>query len=256
MKVVIFAGGLGTRLSEETHSIPKPMVKIGERPILWHIMKIYSAYGFNDFVICLGYKGYVIKEYFANYYLHESNLTVDLSSNRIDYYDNKAEDWKVSLIDTGEESMTGERLRLVRNHLNGEPFLLTYGDGVANVNLTDLVKFHRNKRNILTVTAVENPGRFGSLDIDQEDRITSFREKPINSGAWINGGFFVCENEVFDFIETNEGPFERKPLEKIAASGRFGAFKHNGFWQPMDTMRDKIRLNVLWKNQEHPWKVW
>ncbi|VXD19082.1 glucose-1-phosphate cytidylyltransferase [Marinoscillum sp. 108] len=253
MKVVILAGGFGTRLSEETVLKPKPMVEIGGKPILWHVMKTYSQHGFNDFIICLGYKGYVIKEYFANYFLHMSDVTFDMVSNGVEYHKSEAEPWKVSLIDTGSDSMTGGRIRRVKDYLNNEPFMLTYGDGVGNVNIQELMSFHRTNKKLLTVTAVQPSGRFGSLNIDKQDSVTSFLEKPKGDGNWINGGFFVCESEVIDFIDGDQSIWERTPMERIAASNEMVAYKHTGFWKPMDTLRDKMELEQLWESGEAPW---
>lgn len=256
MKVVILAGGLGTRLSEETHLKPKPMVEIGGKPILWHIMKIYSSFGFNEFVICLGYKGYVVKEYFANYFLHQSDVTFDLSNNDVEYHKTQAESWKVSLVDTGDHSMTGGRIKRVKDYINNEPFLLTYGDGVGNVKIDDLVKFHEDHGKLLTVTAVQPSGRFGALKIDDSNHVEFFMEKPKGDGSWINGGFFVCQPEVLDYIENDESIWERAPMESIAKDQQMSAYKHDGFWKPMDTLRDKTELENLWKSEQVPWKTW
>lgn len=256
MKVVILAGGLGTRLSEETDLKPKPMVEIGEYPIIWHIMKIYSYFGFNDFIICLGYKGYLIKEYFANYFLHRADVEVDIQNNEIKYLNSAKETWKISLIDTGLNTMTGGRIKRVRKYLNNKTFMLTYGDGLSNVNITNLVKFHQNRKKIATVTAVQPAGRFGSLSIGSEDNISSFLEKPPGDNSWVNGGFFVLEPEVIDFIDGDETVWEREPLEKISQNRQLVAYKHGGFWHPMDTLRDKNYLNQIWKSGTAPWKVW
>ncbi len=256
MKVVILAGGLGTRLSEETDLKPKPMVEIGEYPIIWHIMKIYSYFGFNDFIICLGYKGYLIKEYFANYFLHRADVEVDIQNNEIKYLNSAKETWKISLIDTGLNTMTGGRIKRVRKYLNNKTFMLTYGDGLSNVNITNLVKFHQNRKKIATVTAVQPAGRFGSLSIGSEDNISSFLEKPPGDNSWVNGGFFVLEPEVIDFIDGDETVWEREPLEKISQNRQLVAYKHGGFWHPMDTLRDKNYLNQIWKSGMAPWKVW
>lgn len=256
MKVVILAGGLGTRLSEETDLKPKPMVEIGEYPIIWHIMKIYSYFGFNDFIICLGYKGYLIKEYFANYFLHRADVEVDIQNNEIKYLNSAKETWKISLIDTGLNTMTGGRIKRVRKYLNNKTFMLTYGDGLSNVNITNLVKFHQNRKKIATVTAVQPAGRFGSLSIGPEDNISSFLEKPPGDNSWVNGGFFVLEPEVIDFIDGDETVWEREPLEKISQNRQLVAYKHGGFWHPMDTLRDKNYLNQIWKSGMAPWKVW
>lgn len=255
MKTVILAGGLGTRLSEETHLKPKPMVEIGGYPILWHIMKQYSSYGFNDFVVCLGYKGYVIKEYFSNYFLHQSNVTFNLEENTIEYHDSKAEPWKITLIDTGLHTMTGGRIKRVSDFLK-EPFMLTYGDGVSNVNIKELVDFHNGHDKAVTVTAVQPSGRFGSLEMDGDDNVTSFVEKPKGDGAWINGGFFVCNPEVVNYINDDTTIWERDPLENIANDGKLIAYKHRGFWKPMDTLRDKRDLEKMWANDNAMWKNW
>jgi glucose-1-phosphate cytidylyltransferase len=257
VKVVILAGGLGTRLSEETVLKPKPMVEIGDMPILWHIMKIYSAHGFNDFVVCLGYKGYVIKEYFANYFLHKSDVTVNLKENKLTVHDSYAEPWNITLVDTGLETMTGGRIKRIAQHLNNEPFLLTYGDGVSDVNITEEVAFHKAHGRLCTVTAVQPSGRFGALDLGPDDAINSFTEKPRGDGAWINGGFFVCEPGVLDYItEGDSTTWERGPMEGIARDGQMTAFKHHGFWKPMDTLRDKTELDAEWKNGTAKWKTW
>ncbi len=256
MKVIILAGGLGTRLSEETVVRPKPMVEIGGMPILWHIMKIYSAHGFNDFVVCLGYKGYIIKEYFANYFLHQSDVTIDLCTNQIHTHDSQAEPWKITLVDTGKDSMTGGRIRRVRHHIGDEPFLLTYGDGVGNINLTELVNFHRAHGKRCTLTAVQPSARFGALDVSETDGVRSFLEKPKGDGAWINGGFFVCQPDVFGYIAGDDTTWERYPMETLAAEGELMAFKHNGFWKPMDTLRDKLELETAWNNGTAEWKIW
>jgi glucose-1-phosphate cytidylyltransferase len=257
MKAVILAGGLGTRLSEETSLRPKPMVEIGGMPILWHIMKGYSAHGVNDFIVCCGYKGYVIKEYFANYFLHMSDITFDLSSNSMQVHQQKTEPWRVTLIDTGESTMTGGRLKRVANFLQGEDeFCMTYGDGVSDVNHTELIAFHRAHGLQGTLTATIPPGRFGALDIHDDQRITAFKEKPKGDGGMINGGFFVLSPEVIELIENDQTIWEREPLEILSKSDQLKAFKHEGFWQPMDTLRDKIHLEELWKSGKAPWKVW
>ncbi|MFT7035891.1 MAG: glucose-1-phosphate cytidylyltransferase [Cyclobacteriaceae bacterium] len=256
MKVVLLAGGFGTRLSEETNLKPKPMVEIGGKPILWHIMKTYSYYGFNEFVICLGYKGYMIKEYFANYFLHQADVTIDMANNQFEYHKSEAEPWKVSLIDTGSSSMTGGRIKRVKDYLNNEPFLLTYGDGVGNVNIADLVAFHENHGKLMTVTSVQPSGRFGALNIAENQEVKSFMEKPKGDGSWINGGFFVCQPEVIDFIDGDESVFEKKPMETIAKEGQMKAFNHHDFWKPMDTLRDKQDLESLWASGQAPWKLW
>jgi len=256
MKVVILAGGYGTRLSEETVNIPKPMVEIGGRPILWHIMKIYSHYGYNDFIICLGYKGYIIKEYFMNYFMHMSDITVDLSNGGIKVHNSKAENWKVTLVDTGLDTMTGGRIKRIKEHLDGERFMLTYGDGVGDVNINSLVKFHESHGKLATMTAVQPSGRFGALRINDDKKVESFVEKPAGDGAWINGGFFVLEPQVIDYIKDDSTTWEREPLENLTKESQLFAYKHEGFWKPMDTLRDKIELEKLWSTKEAPWKVW
>lgn len=256
MKVVILAGGMGTRLSEETDVKPKPMVEIGERPLLWHIMKIYSQYGFNDFVLCLGYKGYMIKEYFANYFLHQADVTIDMQNNKMEVHHGKAEPWKVTLVDTGLNTMTGGRLKKVEKYLDGKTFMLTYGDGVADVNIKDLVAFHGRHGKPATVTAVQPSGRFGALDVDKDGRVTSFYEKPHGDGAWVNGGFFVLEPELLRHVQDDSTVWEHQPLETIAKGGQLVAYKHTGFWKCMDTLRDKSELETHWKNKTAPWKVW
>mgnify|MGYP000979619943 CR=1 FL=1 len=256
MKAVILAGGLGTRISEETHLKPKPMIEIGGKPILWHIMKIYSSHGINDFVICCGYKGYVIKEYFANYFLHMSDVTFDMANNRMEVHQGFAEPWKVTLVDTGDETMTGGRLKRVAPYLQGEDaFCFTYGDGVSDVNITELVAFHRAQQVKATLTAVLPPGRFGALDFDGH-KVLSFKEKPKGDGAMINGGFFVLSPEVISLLKDDSTIWEREPLEMLASQGELVAFQHAGFWQPMDTLRDKTHLEELWGSGQAPWKVW
>lgn len=255
MKAVILAGGLGTRLSEETVVKPKPMVEIGGKPILWHIMKIYSSHGINDFVVCLGYKGYLIKEYFANYFLHVSDVTFDLKNNKMEIHQNSSEAWKVTLVDTGEETMTGGRLKRVAKYLGDEDFCFTYGDGVSDVNITELVKFHKEQGRLGTVTAVQPPGRFGMLDFEQ-NKVQGFKEKPQGDGAWINGGFFVLSPKVLDYIENDKTTWEQAPMNNLAINGQLSAFMHKGFWQPMDTLRDKVQLEDLWNKNKAPWKVW
>lgn len=257
MKVAILAGGLGTRISEESHLKPKPMIEIGERPILWHIMKIYSYYGFNDFVICCGYKGYAIKEYFAHYYLHESDVTFDFSnSNERIVHSHTAEPWKVTLVDTGKETMTGGRVKRIQSHIGNEPFMLTYGDGVADVDIHALLKCHQSHGKVATVTAIQPSGRFGALDLDAQNVVHGFKEKPKGDNSWINGGFFVLQPEIFNLIEGDHTIFEREPLESVATRGELVAYKHSGFWQPMDTLRDKTHLDELWASGQAPWKVW
>ncbi len=256
MKAVILAGGLGTRISEETSIRPKPMVEIGGKPILWHIMKIYSHHGINDFVICLGYKGYIIKEYFMNYFLHMSDVTFDLINNKFDVHQNNSEPWKVTLVDTGESTLTAGRLKRVAHYLDPkEDFCMTYGDGVSDVNISELISFHKNQKTLATLTATQPPGRFGSLEWDN-NKIKSFREKPQGDGAWINGGFFVLSPKVIEYISGDMIPWERDPLENLARDGQLSAYKHSGFWQPMDTLRDKIHLDELWHSQKAAWKVW
>ncbi len=257
MKVVILAGGLGTRLSEETDLRPKPMIEIGGKPILWHIMKTYSHYGFNDFIICCGYKGYLIKEYFANYFMHQSDVTIDLAENKIEIHKTAAEPWKVTLVDTGLNTMTGGRIRRIRKYLDGT-FFLTYGDGLGNVNIASLLEFHRSQKKMATVTVVQPSGRFGAIKFDEQDavKVFAFQEKPKGDGAWINGGFFVCEPGVIDFIDDDHTIWERKPLEEIAARGELVAFKHTGFWKPMDTLREKIELEEMWNSAKAAWKIW
>jgi glucose-1-phosphate cytidylyltransferase len=256
MKTVILAGGFGTRISEETHLKPKPMIEIGGYPILWHIMKLYSSYGFNDFVICLGYKGYLIKEYFANYFLHMTDVTIDITKNKIEVLQEKAEPWKITLIDTGATTMTGGRIKRIQKQVENEAFFLTYGDGLSNVNIPALLKFHRENKVALTLTAIQPPGRFGSVVVNKDSRIASFKEKPKGDGAWSNGGFFVCEPSIFDKIEGDQTIWEQEPLEELAQEGQLAAFKHEGFWQPMDTLRDKNTLEDLWQSNRAPWKIW
>ena len=255
MKAVILAGGLGTRISEETHLKPKPMIEIGGKPVLWHIMKIYSHYGINDFIICLGYKGYLIKEYFANYYLHMSDVTFDMHDNSMQVHQNAAEPWKVTLVDTGELTQTGGRLRRIASYLDNEDFCFTYGDGVSDVNIGKLIDFHQSRDTLATITAVQPPGRFGSLNVSG-DKIDVFEEKPRGDGSWVNGGYFVLSPGVLDYVEGDRTVWEQEPLQKIAGNGHLGAFLHHGFWQPMDTLRDKNYLEELWTSGNAPWKVW
>ncbi|MFC1680369.1 glucose-1-phosphate cytidylyltransferase [Pseudomonadota bacterium] len=255
MKAVLLAGGLGTRLTEETNLKPKPMIEIGGKPILWHIMKLYSAHGIQDFIVCCGYKGYMIKEYFANYFLHMSDVTFDMASNGMEIHQRHAEPWRVTLIDTGEQTMTGGRLKRIRSYLDGEDFCFTYGDGVGNVDITDLINFHKEHGKLATLTATQSPGRFGVLDLD-DDQILSFREKPHGDGAWINGGFFVLSSKVIDYIDSDATIWEREPMERLAQEGQFSAYRHDGFWQPMDTLRDKLHLEQLWQSGQAPWKIW
>lgn len=256
MKVVILAGGLGTRLSEETSLRPKPMVDIGEFPILWHIMKYYSSYGYNEFVICLGYKGYVIKEYFANYFTHQSNVTIDLINNSIETHSTFVEPWKITLVDTGKSSMTGGRIKRIKEFIGNEQFLLTYGDGLSNIDINELVKQHNKSNKILTVTAVQPIGRFGALNLNNESEVVSFLEKPKGDGSWINGGFFVCEPKIFDFILDDNTIWEKEPMENIAREGNLNAYKHYGEWKPMDTLRDKFELETEWSTGNAFWKIW
>lgn len=254
---MILAGGLGSRLAEETGSRPKPMVEIGGKPILWHIMKIYEAHGFNDFVILLGYKGYVIKEYFANYFLHTSDVTIDLKDNQTIIHNNRSEKWRVTLIDTGELTMTGARIRKAREYAGGETFMLTYGDGLADVDLKALKEAHIRSGKVLTMTSVQPEGRFGALDINSENEIVSFAEKPRGDGNWINGGFFVCEPSIFNYLSPDEDlVFEQGPLRQLAEERQMNAYFHSGFWRPMDALRDKQQLESLWTNNVAPWKVW
>ncbi|MDR2437271.1 MAG: glucose-1-phosphate cytidylyltransferase [Endomicrobium sp.] len=259
MKVVILAGGLGTRLSEETDLKPKPMVEIGGHPVLWHIMKIYSHYGFNDFIILTGYKSHIIKDYFINYYTRYCDITVDMSNNSVEIHKIRQENWKVTLLYTGQETMTGSRLKKAQEYVGNEPFMLTYGDGVADVDINSLLTSHKNSGKIATMTAVQISGRFGALSINNNNIITSFMEKPLGEESWINGGFFVCECKVFDYISSeidNNVIFEREPLENIAKDGQLNAYKHKGFWKSMDSLRDKNELNSLWSSGKVPWKIW
>jgi len=257
MKAVILAGGLGTRLSEETSIKPKPMVEVGGQPILWHIMKIYAAHGVNDFIICCGYKGYVIKEYFANYFLRMSDVTFDMRFNQMNIHAGKAEPWRVTLVDTGEATLTGGRLKRVREHLGNEAFCFTYGDGVSNINITELIQFHQEQGTLATLTAVQPPGRFGAIALAEgQNQIAAFHEKPGGDGAYINGGYFVLEPEVIDYIADDSTTWEQEPLQKLAHTGQLSAFKHDGFWQPMDTLKDKNDLERYWQNGTAPWKVW
>ncbi len=255
MKAVILAGGLGTRISEESHLRPKPMIEIGGKPVIWHIMKIYSVYGVNDFIVCLGYKGYMVKEYFSNYFLHTSDVTIDIGNNNIEVHQNSAEPWRVTLLDTGIDTMTGGRLRRVRDHLGDEDFCFTYGDGLGDINITELIAFHERQDKLATVTAIQLPGRFGALKIDN-DSVSGFEEKPQGDGGWINGGFFVLSPKVLEHISGDETSWEHEPLARLAEQGQLSAFLHHGFWQPMDTMRDKTQLEELWKSGRAPWKVW
>lgn len=255
-KVLILAGGLGTRLSEETTIKPKPMVEIGGKPILWHIMKIYSGHGFNEFVILCGYKGQVIKEYFSNYFLHQNDMSIDLKNNKIEYFNNASESWKITLIDTGELTMTGGRIKRAKSYINNETFLLTYGDGVSDANIKEAYEFHKKHGKNLTVTAVQPEARYGILDIKNESDVEGFLEKPKGESGWINGGFFVCEPQILDYINNDSTIFEREPMQKIALDGHMKAFKHEGFWQCMDTVRDKTKLQEMWESGDAPWKNW
>lgn len=256
MKVVILCGGLGTRLKEETEFRPKPMVEIGGKPLLWHIMKIYSHYGFNDFILCLGYKSYMIKEYFSHYFLHTSDVTFNLKKNEIKVHSTISEPWKITLVDTGLDTMTGGRLKRIRKYIGGETFMMTYGDGVADVDIKKLLKFHKSHRKLATTTAVQLAGKFGAININKDNAITSFLEKPKGDGRWINGGFFVLEPEVFELLKDDTTVWEREPLENLAKKGQLNAYKHNGFWRCMDTQRDKTELEMLWGGNKTPWKIW
>lgn len=256
MKVLILAGGFGTRLSEETDIRPKPMTEIGGKPILWHIMKIYSHYGFNEFVVLLGYKGYYIKEYFANYFLHQSDVTIDLKENQVEVHSNFSEPWKVTLLDTGLDTMTGGRIRRAKDYIGDEDFMLTYGDGVANIDLNQLLQFHQHHGKLMTMTSVLPEGRFGAIETNADNRILDFREKPKGDGNWINGGFFVCSPKVLDYIETDDTVFEQKPLENLAKEGELYTYRHEGFWKCMDTLRDKTQLNEMWSSMNAQWKIW
>ena len=257
MKTLILAGGYGTRLSEETDIKPKPMVEIGGRPILWHIMKIYSKYGFNDFVILLGYRGYYVKEYFANYFLHQSDVTIDMSNGQMEVHNNSSEPWKVTLLDTGLDSMTGGRVKRAQDFVGDKPFMLTYGDGVANINIQELIKFHKSHGKAMTITSAQPDGRFGALDIDENDKLREFKEKPKGGGGWINAGFFVCESKVFDYItEGDKEVFEQNPLMNLAKEGEVYTYKHRNFWLPMDTLREKMILNQMCESGNAPWMTW
>ena len=255
MKAVILAGGLGSRISEETELKPKPMIEVGGKPMLWHILKIYSAYGINEFIICLGYKGYVIKEYFANYFLHTSDVTFDMASNKMEVHHNKSEPWRITLIDTGEQTMTGGRLKKVKDYLNDDDFCFTYGDGVGDVDIGKLVEFHKSQGVLATLTATQPPGRFGALNLDK-NKVKSFQEKPQGDGGWVNGGYFVLSPKVIDYIDGDDTVWERAPMERLAAEGQVSAYLHHGFWQPMDTLRDKLNLEKHWSTGHAPWKVW
>jgi glucose-1-phosphate cytidylyltransferase len=255
VKAVILAGGFGTRISEETHLRPKPMVEIGGKPMLWHIMKLYSFFEINEFIICCGYKGYMIKEYFANYFLHMSDVTLNMQENTMVVHQNYAEPWEITLVDTGDNTMTGGRLNRVKSFVGNETFCFTYGDGLSDVNITDLIEFHKQQGTYATVTAIQPPGRFGALNIER-NRVRAFAEKPHGDSTWINGGFFVLEPEIFSLIKDDETVWEREPLEKLALEGQLAAFKHTGFWRPMDTLRDKMHLEELWQSGKAPWKIW
>lgn len=258
MKAVVFAGGFGTRISEESGVRPKPMVEIGGKPILWHILKIYSHHGVNDFIICCGYKSYVIKEFFSNYFIHTSDVTFDLANNKLEVHNNKSEPWRITLVETGEDTMTGGRLKRVKDYVGSETFCLTYGDGVSDVNISELIKFHKDQKTKATLTAVQQPGRYGAFTLGPEDiMINNFKEKPLTGETpWINGGYFVCEPSVFDLIEGDSTTWEKEPMENLALTGNLAAYKHTGFWQSMDTLRDKHLLEDIWKSGKAPWKVW
>jgi len=257
MKVLLLAGGFGTRLSEETVIRPKPMVEIGAKPILWHIMKIYSTYGFNEFVVLLGYKGYYIKEYFANYFLHQSDVTIDMSNGKMKILNNSSEPWKVTLLDTGLHTMTGGRIKQAKNIIGDDSFMLTYGDGISDINIDKLVEFHKSHGKSMTMTSYQPDGRFGALNIEENNQVTHFLEKPKGDGGWINAGFFVCEPKVLDYIANDSSVvFEQEPLQNLAKDGEIFTYKHSGFWKPMDSLKDKNDLNKLWDNNKAPWKVW
>ena len=257
MKVIILAGGRGTRISEESILKPKPMVEIGEKPILWHIMKIYSQFGFNEFIILLGYKGHVIKDYFSNYLLHSSDVTFDLKNDKIQIHKDESESWKVTMLDTGIDTMTGSRVKCAQKFVEGERFMLTYGDGVGNINIDELIKFHKNHKKIMTLTSSQVEARFGALSIGENNCVNEFKEKPKGEGSWVNAGYYVCEPEVFDYIEDgNNVIMEQEPLSNLALDGELFTFKHKDFWMPMDTMNDNIRLNEMWNQDKAPWKIW
>lgn len=255
MKAVILAGGIGSRISEETVLRPKPMVEVGGKPILWHIMKIYSAHGIQDFIVCLGYKGYMIKEYFANYHLHVSDVTIDMAQNTSEVHQSNAEPWRVTLVDTGEHTMTGGRLKRIQKYLDNEDFCLTYGDGVGDVNITELIRFHRAQGTLVTLSAMQPPGRFGALNLER-GKVSTFQEKPVGTSGWINGGFFVVSPKALDYVDGDATVWEREPLEQLAAEGQLSAYCHEGFWLPMDTLRDKNQLEQLWSSERAPWKIW
>jgi len=257
MKVLLLAGGFGTRLSEETELRPKPMVEIGGRPILWHIMKMYSKFGYNEFIILLGYKGYFIKEYFANYFLHQNNVTIDLSTNKLEVHSNSSEPWRITLLDTGETTMTGGRIKRAQQFVGSESFLLTYGDGLSDIDLSAQLKFHRHHGRAITMASVQPDGRFGTFESGEDGLVARFLEKPRGDGSWVNGGFFICEPRVFDYIQDGDSTvFEQKPLQSLAQSGEMVSYRHHGFWKCMDTLRDKKELNDLWSAGNAPWKVW
>jgi len=255
LKAVILAGGFGTRISEETHLKPKPMIEIGGMPILWHIMKTYSAHNINEFIICCGYKGYLIKEYFANYFLHRSDVTFDIKNNKMEVHQKFAEPWKVTLVDTGLKTMTGGRLKRIESYLDNDSFCFTYGDGLSNIDITKVIEFHKNKKSLATVTIVQPPGRFGKINL-KDDQVINFEEKPAGDGVWINGGFFVLEPKVIEYIKDDSTIWEREPLEKLSKEGQMSAFKHQGFWQPADTLRDKNLLEKMWNTNKAKWKIW
>lgn len=256
MKVVLLAGGLGTRISEESHLKPKPMIEIGGKPILWHIMKMYSKHGLNDFIVCCGYKGYVIKEFFSNYFAHNSDVTFDLKENKMQIHNSSSESWKVTLVDTGELTMTGGRLKKIEKYINDDEFCMTYGDGVSDVNITELIQFHKTHKKMATLTATQPPARFGVLQISENTKVDSFREKPTGDGNWINGGFFVLNKKIFSYLKNDQTVWEKEPLETLASQGELQAFFHKGFWQPMDTLRDKNHLEELWQSGKAPWRQW
>tara|TARA_R110002072_G_scaffold257510_1_gene416203 strand:+ start:258 stop:1025 length:768 start_codon:yes stop_codon:yes gene_type:complete len=255
MKAVILAGGLGTRISEESHLKPKPMIYIGDRPIIWHIMKTYSFYGVNEFIICCGYKGYLIKEYFANYFLHTSNVTFDMTTNTMEIHKQMAEPWKVTLVDTGDNTQTGGRLKRIQSYLDDEDFCFTYGDGLTDSNIAESIKFHKEQGLLATLTAIKPPGRFGAVNI-RENKVNLFEEKPKGDNAWVNGGYFVLSPDIFEYLHGDETVWEKEPLEKLSKIGQLSAYLHDGFWKPMDTLRDKVELENLWKSGAAPWKKW